>query len=126
MKPNCPAYKWYGERGITICDEWKGTQGFIKFYEWSLANGYSDELSIDRIDNNKGYSPNNCRWTTKIIQANNTRANRYLTHNGETHTIADWARIAKMPYSTFAQRINKLGWDIEKAMTKEVRKVGVK
>ena len=63
-------YKYYGGRGITICKEWLDVQNF---YDWAMLNGYSDELSIDRIDNEEGYSPENCRWTTKIIQQRNTR-----------------------------------------------------
>lgn len=63
-------YKNYGGRGIDICDKWKE---FSSFKEWSLKNGYTEDLTIDRIDNNKGYNPFNCRWTTKNIQARNTR-----------------------------------------------------
>lgn len=60
--PNNPHYKWYGGRGIKICDEWLGKEGAIRFIEWAKANGYRDDLSIDRIDPDKDYSPDNCRW----------------------------------------------------------------
>lgn len=112
---NCSEYKWYGERGISVCKEWKGTEGFINFMNWSILNGYKDDLSIDRIDNSKGYSPENCRWADKITQANNTRSNVYLSYNGETHTIAEWSRILGIKYPTLSQRITKLHWSIDEA-----------
>ena len=74
-------YKDYGGRGITICDEWK--DDFEMFYEWSMQNGYREDLTIDRIDVNGNYEPTNCRWATLIEQQNNTRKNRFLTFNGE-------------------------------------------
>ena len=91
-----------------------------------MKNGYADNLTIDRIDVNGNYEPDNCRWVTMLIQANNKRDNRILTYNGESHTMAEWSRIKHIPYSVLDQRINKLNWNIEEALTREVRKVGIK
>ena len=74
--PSNTSYKNYGARGIKVCDEWLK---FEPFYEWAISNGYSEGLSIDRIDVNGNYCPENCRWSTKEVQANNTRANHYVT-----------------------------------------------
>lgn len=84
--PTSPIYKHYGGRGITICDEW---QKFQPFYKWAMANGYSDKLSIDRIDVNGNYEPSNCRWATSEEQHNNTRRNVMLTCNGETLSLTN-------------------------------------
>ena len=69
--PNNPSYKDYGARGITVCDEWRND--FKAFYDWSMANGYQDDLTIDRTDNDRGYSPDNCRWVTMEVQCTNRR-----------------------------------------------------
>lgn len=79
--PNCPDYAYYGGRGIDICDEWANS--FETFMEWSINNGYNDTLTIDRIDNNKGYTPDNCRWTTPAEQSVNKRNNIYTSFHGE-------------------------------------------
>lgn len=102
MKARCynsnnPAYKNYGQRGITICNEWLNDKN--KFFEWAINNGYKDNLTIDRIDNNKGYSSNNCRWVTKKEQQNNKRNNCLITFNNETHTLSQWANILNVKIS---------------------------
>ena len=108
MKQRCynsnnPAYSYYGGRGIKICDEW--LNNFINFYNWSIENGYKDGLSIDRIDVNGNYEPNNCRWVTQKVQMNNTRRNHYITNKGETHTISEWSRILNKDYDKFYKEL---------------------
>lgn len=112
--PNTKSYKHYGGRGVTIYQEW--LEDFVNFYNWAMENGYSDGLSIDRIDNDKGYFPDNCRWVSKVVQSNNTRRNKYLEYNKEIHTIAEWSRILNIPYYTLQSRI-KRGWSIERALS---------
>ena len=116
--PSVERYKYYGGRGISMCEEWRNS--FEAFYEWAMANGYKEGLSIDRIDNNGNYEPSNCRWVTTVDQMNNTTRNQSITYNGETHTIAEWARIANIPYKAFYARL-KRGWGMEKALKAEYR-----
>lgn len=113
MKQRCynknrDCYDNYGGRGIIVCDEWKDS--FSNFYFWAIKNGYSDDLTIDRIDVDGNYEPNNCRWATRKIQDNNRRTNRYITIDGITHTLEEWIDIYGMSKNTVRQRI-KRGWD---------------
>lgn len=123
LNKKCNQYKNYGARGITICSEWLGENGFVNFSNWAFENGYADDLSIDRIDNNGNYCPKNCRWTNMLTQANNTRHNRTVTYNGETHTYAEWERILNNGVSQveISARINELHWDVEKALFTPIR-----
>lgn len=89
--PASSVYKHYGGRGIKVCDAWEND--YETFRDWALENGYKEDLSIDRIDTNGNYEPSNCRWATDIEQANNTRANRYITYKGNTLTVAEWCRL---------------------------------
>jgi len=98
MKERCylknhVGYKNYGARGIFVCDEWIGKTGFQKFYDWSINNGYKENLSIDRIDNNKGYFPENCRWATRSEQQRNRRDSIIIEYNGEKRSLADWSQM---------------------------------
>lgn len=117
---NVPAYKNYGGRGIIVCEEW--LHDFEAFYNWSISNGYKDELSIDRINVNGNYEPSNCRWATYLEQANNTRANVIIEYNGKKQTIAEWAREIGINYATLQRRIKILKWDVEKAIETPVAK----
>lgn len=117
--PNNPAWDRYGGAGIYVCDAWKD---FVTFRNWAHENGYSDELTIDRIDNNKGYEPNNCRWATRIQQANNKKDNHLVEYNGKVSTIGELAAEFDIPYKTLHRRIVSLGWDISEAVTKPLRK----
>lgn len=101
------SYLQYGGRGITVCEEWSGENGLINFYNWSMKNGYSDELSIDRIDNDKGYSPGNCRWTTNYVQQNNKRNNIVLEYCGKSLTLKQWSRETGISYKKLLYRYHK-------------------
>lgn len=120
LNSNEIGYKDYGAKGITICDEWKNNSSI--FIEWALNNGYNDSLTIDRIDNTKGYNPENCRWSTPAQQARNTKTNHLITYNNKTYCIAEWAEILGFSYNTLYNRINKYKWTIEKAFTTPQRK----
>lgn len=100
---NNERYEDYGGRGIKVCDKWMNS--FDAFREWSLKNGYKDNLSIDRIDVNGDYEPDNCKWSTDVDQQRNKRNNRLVTINGETKTLAEWAEISGIPYKTLQRRI---------------------
>lgn len=117
--PNFSEYEIYGGRGIEICDEWLNDP--CEFFNWALRSGYSDDLSIDRIDTNKGYSPDNCRWVTSSTQNNNKRSNINITYDGETHTMAEWACIKGIQYQTLKDRIGRYGWSIDEALSRPVR-----
>lgn len=113
---NVKAYKDYGGRGITVCDEWQNE--FQAFYDWAMANGYSDELTIDRIEVNGNYEPSNCRWITMKEQLNNKTDNCYITLNDETHTLAEWSKITGINRATLKSRLDA-GIAIEKALTEK-------
>ena len=109
-KENVSNYSEYGGRGIRVCDEWR--EDVKAFYDWSMANGYSDNLSIDRIDNNGNYEPSNCRWATAEQQSNNRRNNVLITLNGETQTLAQWCKHFNIPYARAQMRMYR-GWKDE-------------
>ena len=111
-------YPKYGARGIRVCDEWDGN--FVAFRDWAMSNGYAETLSIDRIDNNGNYSPINCRWVNSEVQNNNKRSNHYLTYNGETLTLAQWAKKFGINKNTLYSRIVKYGWNVERSLTEGV------
>lgn len=95
-------YDRYGGRGISVCDEWRQ---FEVFEDWAINNGYKDGLSIDRIDVNRNYEPRNCKWSTNLEQSRNKRNSVYLTINGESKTIGEWAEISGLPYKTIQRRL---------------------
>ena len=119
FKPACPAYKNYGGRGITMCDEWK--KYFMSFYQWAVQNGYKDNLTIDRINNDGDYCPDNCRWVDHKTQGRNTRANHLLTYNGETHCLKEWAEKIGIRYYHIWWRMQH-NWPIEKVLSKSTRR----
>lgn len=121
LNPKSKQYFNYGGRGITVCDEWLGEYGSTNFCKWSLDNGYKKGLELDRIDVNKGYSPDNCRWVSNSVQANNKRTTRFITYNGKTQSLADWCREYKLPYVTIQGRLSN-NWDFERAITTPIKR----
>lgn len=119
--PHIERFKNYGGRGIKICDEWLGENGFKNFVKWAMSNGYDDSLSIDRIDVNGNYEPSNCRWITMEMQYNNKSNSHFITFNGETRTLQEWADITGIDRKTISGRIEKCGWSVEKALTTKPR-----
>lgn len=102
--PNNREWMNYGGRGITVCPEWSGDYGYDAFAEWSFPNGYDDkakkgDVTLDRINGDMGYSPDNCRWIPNIRQQNNKRNNVMLEYNGEKYSMMDWSRKLNIPYS---------------------------
>lgn len=92
-------YNLYGGRGISVCDEWKSKEdGFVNFCNWALSNGYSEKLTLDRIDVNGDYEPSNCRWVDIFVQANNKRNTHWLKINGEIDTVGNWSRRLNVSY----------------------------
>lgn len=103
----------YGGRGIAVCPEWRGD--FAAFREWAMSHGYDETKSIDRIDNDRGYSPDNCRWADTKTQNNNLRTNRRITVGEQTHTMAEWSRLTGVGKSTIHRRLEK-GWSAARAV----------
>lgn len=127
---NSKDFENYGKRGITVCKEWLNTErvniggnrflskGFICFVTWSISNGYENNLTLDRIDNNKGYSPDNCRWVDWKAQSRNKRNNIYVIYKGEKIILKDYCDKLNLNYSTIKSRLNIMHWSLEKALTK--------
>lgn len=113
------SYHKYGQRGIVVCQEWRDS--YESFKAWSVANGYTEELTLDRKDNDGNYCPENCRWATQKEQQNNRRNNHLLTYDGETLTVSQWNEKLGFPKGTISQRLNKLGWSVEKALTTKIK-----
>lgn len=115
--PKGKAYRRYGGRGILVCDEW---QSFEPFKEWALSSGYGPGLTIDRINNDAGYSPGNCRWATASVQMNNKGDNRMITYRDKTMNLSQWAISLGMDRRTLRARLDKLGWAVERAFNEPV------
>lgn len=113
LNPKNKDYANYGGRGIDICPEWDEPE---KFFGWAFLNGYNVDMSLDRIDNNKGYSPDNCRWVLLTEQQRNKRNNHIIEYDGESHCIAEWAEITGINRRTILSRL-KYGWAIKDVLT---------
>ena len=116
--PNNKRFDRYGGRGITVCPEWR--ESFEAFRDWALANGYRDDLTIEREDTNGNYCPENCRWATQKEQQNNRSNNRLITHNGRTQTVTQWQDETGIKEATIRYRLKK-GWSVEKALTEPIK-----
>ena len=113
--PNNEDYCYYGGKGIKVCSLW--SEDFQSFYDWSMANGYADDLTIDRINVDGDYEPSNCRWVTMKTQCNNKSSNILITYNGKSQNLKQWAEELGVSYTMLYQRLYKYGWDVEKAFT---------
>lgn len=114
---NTPTYEYYGGKGVYICDDWLNKKnGFINFYDWSMNNGYSEKLTIDRINVDKNYSPDNCRWVDMETQANNKTTSCFVKINNEIKTVKQWCDFYNLSYSAVRGRINQYGWSVKKAL----------
>lgn len=109
-------YHNYGGRGIAVCNEWRSQAGFEAFVEWAKANGYNDHLTLDRIDVNGCYCPDNCRWISHKQQQNNRTNNRYVEHNGETKTLTEWCNDLGLNYRHIEHRVRDLGMPFDVAI----------
>ena len=112
LNPNLKEYKYYGGKGVKVCDEWYEWE---LFKNWALSNGYKEDLTIDRIDVNGNYEPSNCRWVTMDVQANNKSNNKYIAYQGRTQSLADWCKELDLDYDRTKQRINACNMTTEQA-----------
>lgn len=111
-------FKDYGARGITVCEEWK--DNFQAFYDWAMSHGFREDLTIDRIDVNKGYTPENCRWATAKEQQRNRRITIFLDYNGERKPLAEWAEIKGINRKVLERRIRN-HWSVKRALETPAR-----
>ena len=114
FNPNATGYENYGGRGISVCSEWKNS--FESFCDWAFKNGYSDSLSIDRIDGGGSYCPDNCRWETSFEQSRNTRANRVIDVDGNKMVLKDFCNMVGAPYHMVLKRLLR-GWELYDAIS---------
>ena len=122
---NSENYKYYGGKGVSVCEEWKNKHGFWNFYNWAIRNGYQEDLSIDRIDPCGNYEPNNCRWVSNDIQANNKRKDgnktyakrekMKISYKGKTMSPREWGDHLGISEYVIRQRLKK-GWSVEKTL----------
>lgn len=112
--PHNKSFANYGGRGIYVCEEWQNS--YESFRDWALTNGYRDDLTLDRVKNDRGYEPDNCRWITIAEQQNNRRNNRIIEYGGKALTLSEWARFLGMKPHTLHQRF-KYGWTVDRALT---------
>jgi len=117
MLPNSKSFPKYGAKGITVCDRWKDS--FENFLS-DMGECPSPSMTVERLNNSLGYSPDNCKWATRTEQNRNTSSNRMLTFRGETHCVSEWAEILNIKYRTIMTRLNK-GMSAEEALGTPIR-----
>lgn len=120
----CKEYALYGGRGINVCPEW--AENYETFRDWAFATGYNEtaprgQCTLDRIDVNGNYCPENCRWSTQSEQCNNRQKNHYVEIDGQRKTIAEWAKVSGLRYSTILDRLNN-GWPPSRAISQPPRR----
>ena len=120
FNPNATEYENYGGRGISVCETWKND--FESFYRWAIQNGYSDGLEIDRIDNDAGYCPENCRFVSRTENLRNTSRNRRYYWKGKEYTVKELSDMCGLSSDTIRARIEKHGWSVENAVTIPLQK----
>lgn len=121
--PHRKSYKNYGERGITVCKEW---HSFEAFQAWSLANGYSESLTIDRKDNGGNYEPDNCRWATMKEQERHRTNNALYEYDGKLRPLIEISEASGIEYKTLHLRLTRLGWGIERATSTPIRRISLR
>ena len=109
--PNASEYENYGRRGISVCKEW--SENFKNFYDWAINNNWSKELTIDRIDVNGNYCPENCRWANIKTQMNNMTKNHYVEYNGNTYTLSTLSEYLNIPYNIVRYRLSNRKWTVK-------------
>lgn len=117
--PKSVNYKYYGARGIGVCEEWRNNP--MLFKKWALSNGYNSTLTLDRIDSNKGYSPDNCRWVTMKDQSINKRNTVMVTYKGETKPFVVWCEELGLDATLVRTRVYHGKWSYQKAFETELR-----
>ena len=118
---NCKDYKWYGGKGIKVCEEW---HNYLNFRKWSIENGFAIGLTIDRLDVSKDYKPSNCQWITQSENAKKRQREgkiQMIKYGGEEHGLKEWSLITGINQTTLQSRIRS-GWSVEKALTTKVVK----
>lgn len=114
FNPRSPAYPYYGGRGITMCEAWRDC---YETFRDAVGPRPGKGLSLDRVDNSRGYEPGNTRWATRKQQSDNRRSNILVEFRGETHNLKGWARVLSIPYPRLYMRVFRLGWSLERALT---------
>lgn len=117
LNPKNYAFFRYGGRGIKVCDEWK--KDFMSFYNWAMSNGYKENLTIDRINNNGNYEPSNCRWADRKTQSRNRSTNRLLYYNGKLLCLSSWAEILGINQETIRSRLRK-GLSVSEVLSRKM------